>query len=241
MKHYLDERQKHPTWTFDTFCQKNRRIKNRMLTRFKNIVENNGNYKMKVLEINESVLEKFNYARNRHHPVHDKDLRRWALHIAKSINFEFKASLSWVYRFKKENQISSRKAKIISSRSIQNQEEILNAAKEFQELIKTESWKWPIVLNTDQMGFNKELHFTRTLSFRNEKDTYLAVKSMNNCTHSYTVQPTITIDGKLYPNFLLYLYEPTGKIGPTVKYFQAPNVVVTCSSSGKLSKGHIKY
>lgn len=91
------------------------------------------------------------------------------------------------------------------------------------------------------MSFNKELHSTRTLSYKNEKDTYLAVKSLNNCTHSYTVRPTITINGELCDKFLLCLYEPTGKIGPRVNYFNAPNVVVTFSKSGKLSKGHVKY
>lgn len=91
------------------------------------------------------------------------------------------------------------------------------------------------------MGFNKEMHSTRTLSDTNEKTTFLAVKSMNNCTHSYTVQPTITSDGKLFKTFLICLHEPTGKIGSNVKFYRPPNAIITCSSSGKLSRGHVNY
>lgn len=112
-----------------------------MLTRFRNIVEKSGSFKMKSEEVSNYVLDKFIYARERQHAVHDMDIRRWGLQKARSLNFNFKASVSWVYRFKIANNITSRKAKIVSMRSIINQEDILNSAKEFQEMIKKESWK----------------------------------------------------------------------------------------------------
>lgn len=242
MKYYVGEKDKHPTWSFETFTKRHKVIKYRhMIGRFRKIIENGGTKKQKFKKLNKSVLKKFNYAREHLYNVHDKDLKRWAIRKAKCLKLPFNASDTWVKTFKKTSKISSRKAKIVSNKSVIEQSQILKNAEEFRNTIRTESWKWPIVINTDQMGFNKELHSTRTLSHTNEKDTFLAVKSLNNCTHSYTVQPSITLDGNLLDNFLLCLYEPTGKIGPNVKPFNPPNVKLTCSSSGKLSRGHVNY
>jgi hypothetical protein len=52
-------------------------------------------------------------------------------------------------------------------------------------------------MNTDQSGIELEIHFTRTLSYKGEKTTACTVRSTNSSTHSYTVQPTITLDGHL--------------------------------------------
>lgn len=242
MVFYVEERKRLQNWKFESFRNKYRKIKNpTMLHRFSKIIENGGTKQMKYDFINEHVYDKFVYARDRKFPVHNKDLRRWGVKKSKDLNITFKASESWVENLKRRNRITSRKAKIVSNRAISDAGSILDSANSFREDIRKETWKWPIVLNTDQIGFVKEIHSTRTLSHKNEKTTFLAVRSMNNCTHSYTVQPTISLDGQLCSNFFLCLYEPTGKIGPTVKYFQAKNVVVTCSSSGKLSKGHVIY
>ncbi|CAF3324932.1 unnamed protein product [Rotaria socialis] len=99
------------------------------------------------------------------------------------------------------------------------------------------------ILNTDQVGIEKEAHSTRTLSFGGEKKTFGTVASKNASTHSYTVQPTISLDGKQVGPILLCLQEPKGKLGEGVKnkLFKPSNVVITCSASGKLTSSLVAY
>lgn len=49
--------------------------------------------------------------------------------------------------------------------------------------------------------------------------------------------------GKLFDPVFICLQEPTGKLGPRVKQpmYQACNIHVTCSKSGKLTKTHVEY
>jgi hypothetical protein len=69
------------------------------------------------------------------------------------------------------------------------------------------------------------------------------VASKNASTHSYTVQPTISLDGKQVGPILLCLQEPKGKLGEGVKnkLFKPSNVVITCSASGKLTSSLVAY
>jgi hypothetical protein len=64
--------------------------------------------------------------------IHDCDLQRWAKNKARELDFEFKASNSWLSRFKKINGIVSRKVtKIVSTNYVQDQETIKQSAKNF--------------------------------------------------------------------------------------------------------------
>ena len=65
---------------------------------------------------------------------------------------------------------------------------------------------------------------------------------MNAISHSYTIQPLISTEGKLIGKLFLCLQETTGKFGPNVlnDLFLPNNVFVTCSSSGKMSKELVK-
>ena len=76
-----------------------------------------------------------------------------------------------------------------------------------------------------------------------EKTTKGQVKSMNAVTHSYTIMPIISLAGKLIDPGFICSREPTGKLGPRVKQslYQANNIHVTCSKSGKLTKTHVQY
>ena len=98
------------------------------------------------------------------------------------------------------------------------------------------------VLNTDQSGFNYEMKSNRTLSFKGEKVTHGAVKSKNASTHSYTIQPTISMAGTLVGKLFICLQEPKGVFGKVVKsnLFCAPNVILVSSKSGKLTKYLVK-
>lgn len=66
---------------------------------------------------------------------------------------------------------------------------------------------------------------------------------MNAVTHSYTIMPIISMAGELIEPVFICLQEPTGKLGPRVKQsiYQASNIHVSCSKSGKLTKTHIQY
>ena len=99
------------------------------------------------------------------------------------------------------------------------------------------------VLNTDQSGIQLEFHSTRTLSHRGEKVTVGSVRSVNATTHSYIVQPTITLDGYFLSPLDLCLKEPSGRLSDNIRscLFKASNVVITCSSPGKLTTSSVEY
>jgi hypothetical protein len=99
------------------------------------------------------------------------------------------------------------------------------------------------VINTDQTGIQLELHSTRTLSHKGEKVTIGSVRSINATTHSYTVQPTIALDGHLLSPLYLCLKEPKGHMSENIRshLFKASNVVIICSSSGKLTTSLVEY
>ena len=81
------------------------------------------------------------------------------------------------------------------------------------------------------------------MSFSGEKETYGAVVSKNATTHSYTLQPIISLAGELVGPMYLCLQEMNGGMGEVVKarLFKPDNVVVTCSSSGKLTSSLVTY
>jgi len=114
----------------------------------------------------------------------------------------------------------------------------INQLKSSQEIDQSRVW------NTDQSGFNYEMTSARTLSVQGEKDTQGLVQSMNAMTHSYTLQVLISNDGKLAPKLLLCLQEQSRHFGPTVSRqlqgAKPPNVVLACSTSGKMSKVTLK-
>jgi len=127
--------------------------------------------------------------------------------------------------------------------------------------IKSKKYAPQEVLNTDQIGLELELHSTRTLSHQGEHITLARVKSKNATTHSYTIQPMILLAGELVRPVFLCLKEPNGKMSDSQltsyltlkllkmslflaikkKLFTTSNVVVTCSSSGKLTSSLVEY
>ena len=98
-------------------------------------------------------------------------------------------------------------------------------------------------MNTDQSGLQLELYSNRTLNFQGEKTTLAAVHSVHNTTHSYTMQPMISMIGHLVGPLFLCLKEPSGRLTKNVKktLFQAKNIILTCSKSGKLSTSRLQY
>jgi hypothetical protein len=73
------------------------------------IVRDGGTYAHKWYEIKEFVWERFKNARENGAPVDNFDLKRWGLIKARELQVYFKASQSFIDRFKIRYGISSRK------------------------------------------------------------------------------------------------------------------------------------
>jgi hypothetical protein len=99
------------------------------------------------------------------------------------------------------------------------------------------------ILNSDHCSFQQEYIAPRTLSFTGERTTEVAVKKKYNLTHSYTVQPATSADGRLLDNVFLILQEKENQFGVRVQkdLIIPTNVVVRASKLGKSSaeKHHI--
>ncbi|XP_046145813.1 uncharacterized protein LOC123989181 isoform X1 [Osmia bicornis bicornis] len=80
-----------------------------------------------------------------------------------------------------------------------------------------------------------EIHSGRTLAVKSQKKVERVVQSVYSITHSYTIQPTITADGRLLSPLFVVLQEANGQFGPIVQktLFKPTNVYVTASKSGK--------
>lgn len=98
------------------------------------------------------------------------------------------------------------------------------------------------IFNTDQSGFNYIVNTNRTLSHMSERITTATVNSLFPLTHSYTIQPLLSMSGQLTGRLYVNLREKDGKFGPQVINTMAnfSNLYVTCTSSGKLNKNLVK-
>ena len=98
------------------------------------------------------------------------------------------------------------------------------------------------VYNTDQSGFNLEIHSGRTLSIKGLKDIDASIQSMNSMTRSYTIQITVSATGILQSPMLIVLKELHGFFGKRVQknLFRPKNVFIMASKSGKLTKDHVR-
>lgn len=161
------------------------------LSRFHKYVDRNGTKREKLDIIEPFVFSLFENARAKSLVIHDSDLQRWARQKARELSLtNFSASTYWVLCFKRRNSIVSRKiTKLITKHSIENEGDIIQSAerfvKEVQLHIRSHGLAPHQVINTDQVGLHKEIHSSRTLSFRGEKITLASVRSKNACTHYY--------------------------------------------------------
>ncbi|XP_036138898.1 uncharacterized protein LOC118644430 [Monomorium pharaonis] len=98
------------------------------------------------------------------------------------------------------------------------------------------------IYNSGQSGFQLEFHSGCTLAPKFIKNVESIVQSTSATTHSYTIQPTISADGRLLSPLFIVLKEITGTFSPRVQetLFNASNIFVTASKSGKLTSNHVK-
>jgi len=107
----------------------------------------------------------------------------------------------------------------VTHKQLTNQDALDKSARNFVANIKKEMKVFgpENVLNSDQSGFRLELRSGRTQTYKGTRSVEAVVQSLNATTHSYTIQPTITADGKFVGPMLLLLQEPQGTFGPIVK------------------------
>jgi hypothetical protein len=217
------------------------------VSKFRKYLEKHGTKRQKTRTIDEIVYKKFLQSREKALPVHDVDIQRWGLKAAKDLELDdFHASHGWVNNFKSRHKIvSHRLTNIVTKHQIEDSDVI---EKSKQEFIKNyykllPKYRSSEVINTDQSGIEKEIYSKRTLTTEGEKKVYGLARSKNATTHSYTIQPIISLDGRIVGPMYLCLQEPNGKMGETVKknLFKPANVVITCSSSGKLTTSLVSY
>lgn len=80
------------------------------IARFRHYLEKHGTKKQKIDKIDDYVFDLFERARDKALPVHDLDLRRWAMKQAMNESLhDFAASVHWLYTFKHKHNIISRK------------------------------------------------------------------------------------------------------------------------------------
>jgi hypothetical protein len=133
----------------------------------------------------------------------------------------------------------------VTKHEVESQDAINKSADDFVSDVQKLMPKYKLdhVLNTDQSGLELEMYSNCTLSFKGEKITIAKVRSLHNTTHSYTVQPLISMAGGLVGPLYLCLKEPKGHMSENIKQglFKADNIVITCSKSGKLTTSLAQY
>lgn len=244
---------------FWTGCRKkNRRSLSQVQNKYRRVVSNNqlycwekhvsegGTRMEKIKNICEFTLKQCKNALESGLIFHDLDIKRWALQGKRELgydDFPFKASSTWTKNFKKAHRIVSRKVnKFITKKTLEGKEQLEITATEFVKKITDliPSYGLENIYNSDESGFQLEMHSGRTLATAGTKKVECVVKSLSSTTHSYTIQPVISADGKLLPKVFIILKEQSGGFGPIVErnLFRPNNIYITASTSGKSTSGN---
>ncbi|XP_076634339.1 uncharacterized protein LOC143348226 [Colletes latitarsis] len=211
-------------------------------------IEARGTRKEWLAQISEFVITNSKRAIDFGYILHDRDIRRWALQAYKEQGNDyttFKASKTWLYNFKKAHRIMSRKVtKFVTRKPIEDDVVLKDKATDFVNEVKPLITRYghENLYNSDQSGFQLEIHSGRTLAVKNQKKVDCVIQSVPSTSHSYTIQPTITADRRLLSPLFMVLQEANGQFGPIVQktLFKPTNVYVIASKSGKLTSAHFK-
>lgn len=218
----------------------------RQLERLKKISTPAVSPNQRYAQIDQLVYDRVVATRRLNHVLKGWMIRLWGAEAAREVEASnFKASESWLLNFKKRRGIVSRKKTEFRSRS---QDELEGALKERAiELAERFSrrrlhFRDRLILNFDQSGFQWEMTTGRTLSWKGERDTVAHVNQTNRATHSYTIQPLVSRDGRTLGKLLLCIQGSQGsEFGPRVQESvdrlmrEYGNIHVVPSSSGKMN------
>lgn len=208
-------------------------------------IDNTGSRNDKLKQIVSYTIGQFTKAKRNHLIVHERDIRRWSLKKNQEISLSnFRASHQWIWKLKNANGIVSRKiTKFITHNFTRENLNIQETAKQFVESSRQyfDQYLPNEIFNSDQSGFNYELHSGRTLAFKGTKEVAAVVQSKSSMTHSYSIQITSSADGSLISPLYIVLQERNGEFGSRVQrdMFTAQNIFIQASASGKLMKSHL--
>jgi len=186
----------HPNWSLKNLQRKGcSRLKNmKDLKRWEEQIKKGGTIIDKYTTIDSWTYDRFVEARENLQQVTTRNLQQWALAAASQFeNFNFKSSLSWVNKFKRNHRIRQRKiTRYVSERETFTMSEILASAEEFRIQVRhiIPNFQKEFVINTDQTGNFKKLNFTNC--------KYLKIVYMQY----YIFSSLFT----LYINFLQYIF-----------------------------------
>lgn len=219
----------------------------KQLYRWKEHVAKGGTYVEKIKNICDFTLNQCKSAIESGYVFHDIDIRRWGLRAKIELGYNdlnFKASSTWVSNFKIAHRIVSRKInKFLTKKTLEQADKLQLSAQEFVQNITQQIPIYGLenIYNTDESGFQLEMHSGRTLTTAGVKKVQCVVNSLSATTHSYTVQPVISANGILFPKVFIVLKEQSGGFGPYVKanLFKPTNVYITASTSGKSTSSSV--
>ena len=207
-----DYMKSHPGHKFQTIRTKFKKLSQTLFYKIKKFNDSNNtvgfeNSKIKI--IREKMFKKFNEFRGKFVKVSDKCLKFWAIKIAREINFpKFRAGTYFIYKFKKDFGISGRKiTKFVAKKYLQNETEIQQKVRDFREDLKNNilpNFNQDYILNADQTNMKYEMCPKRTLALKGQRNILVKIQNKNSTTHSYTLMPTISMNGKCFGelNFL---------------------------------------
>ena len=164
------------------------------------------------------TLNCFEAAHKENLRIHDRDIASFAVEKANEIQVDFKVSDAWVVKFKKAYSIVDRAiTKVITQNHKQVEDD---AQKRGDDFVQDFHRKYPdinpaLIVNTDQSGFRHEPHAHRTLALKGARKINAIAIDINATTHSYTIQPEITADGKLRSPMLIVLQETSKSLNTT--------------------------
>ena len=219
--------------------------------RWKIQVQQSGDRVEKLRIVFEFAAQKFKNAREKKLNVSDLDVKRWAINKAREVGLDgFKASNYWLWKFKNSIRVVNRKVTKFVTQNYNTESININETadlfvKSSQQHFKDKNYSKSEIFNSDQSGFNLEVHSGRTLEYKGVKTVEMLIQSKSAMTHSYSIQPTISADGYLLSPLYIVLKEEKGNFGPRIKpridklLEKIPNVYVSSSKSGKLTKQHL--
>lgn len=122
--------------SFETVQNRFKKVKNvQSLYKWEEQVKEGGTRTDKLLKISECVLQQFKTASDKSVPVHDLDLKRWALESRAKADLSrhlFTASTKWIHNLKMKHRIVSRKInKFVTQKQIESKEELIRTSRDY--------------------------------------------------------------------------------------------------------------